>query len=117
MRRIATLPVGRALLVLLIAECALVVFLVTTGRIIGDVAWFLGALALTSTLLLLSIYDVTVEVMHAATNTKPGATPELFKLTPSLAKSSVVTWLKPREKHLSWLLFGAGIVAGHLWWH
>ncbi len=113
----ALLPVGRALLILLLAELALVVIAVATGRIIGDVAWFLAAFALTSTLFLLTSYDVVVDALHFATNADDDEVPERFSLPPQLARSQFVKWAQQREKHLAWLLFGAGIVAGHLWWH
>ena len=118
LRRAATLPVGRALLVLLIATWAAIALGVISHRIKnGDVAWFLAALSLTFTLLLLTCYDIFIDVLHLANKADATDAPERFSLHRVTARSELVKWARRVEGHLAWLAFGVGIVGGHLWWH
>ncbi len=98
-------------------EWGLIAGFTLTGHLIGDAAWFLAALAVTSTLFFLTAYDAVIEAIHIATGAADREVPERFALPPSVVELPLVKWVRARQKHLAWLLFGAGIIAGHLWWH
>jgi hypothetical protein len=117
LQRAATVPVGRILLALMGLEWVLIAGFTLTGQLIGDAAWFLAPLAVTSTLFFLTAYDAVIEAIHIATGAADREVPERFSPPPSVVKLPLVKWARARQKHLAWLLFGAGIIAGHLWWH
>lgn len=117
LKRAATIPAGRILLALMVLEWVVIAGFTVTGHLIGDAAWFLAALAVTSTLFLLTAYDAVIEAVHVATGAAESEAPERFALPPSLVDLPLVKWARTRQKHLAWLGFGAGIIAGHLWWH
>ena len=113
----ATFPMGRVLIVVMLAEWALVAVLLATGRIITDTAWFLAFLAITSTLFILTSYDVVIDALHLAVKADPDEAPERYSLPAGLERSGLVRWAKAHQGNLAWVLFGTGIVGGHLWWH
>jgi hypothetical protein len=117
LQQAATVPVGRILLALMGLEWVLIAGFTLTGHLIGDAAWFLAALTVTSTLFFLTAYDAVIEAIHIATGAADGEVPERFAPPPSVVELPLVKWARTRQKHLAWLLFGAGIIAGHLWWH
>jgi hypothetical protein len=117
LRTAATFPMGRVLLAVMLLEWVLVAVLLATRRVNADTAWFLAFLAITSTLFLLTTYDVIIDALHLAVRGDPDEAPERYSLPARLERSELVRWAKAHQGNLAWVLFGAGIVGGHLWWH
>jgi hypothetical protein len=103
---LASLPVGRAAIMLIALGAAAAAVLGFTGLVNRDAAAFAAAVVLVGTLLGIATWDLFV-VLVTSRRLRPLALPERFTL--GLSRRAV--------PYLSPAAFALGLLAGHQFWH